>query len=154
MANTMQRTLVIVKPDGVQRGLIGPILARFEQRGLQLAALRLLQMDRALAEQHYGVHRGKAFFEGLVAYITSAPVVVAVLEGPNAVSVVRATMGATNAAEAAPGTIRGDFAVEIGRNLVHGSDSPESAAQEIALFFSPRDVLSYTRSVAPWITEG
>lgn len=154
MADTLQRTLVIVKPDGVQRGLIGPILHRLERRGLQIAALRLFQMDRSLAEQHYGVHRGKGFFEGLVSYITSGPVVVAVLEGPNAVSVVRATLGATNAAEAAPGTIRGDYALEIGRNLVHGSDSPESAAHEIALFFAPREVISYARSVAPWITEG
>ncbi|HWE63883.1 MAG TPA: nucleoside-diphosphate kinase [Chloroflexota bacterium] len=150
----MQRTLVIIKPDGVQRALVGPILERFERRGLQIVGMRLMQIDRALAEQHYGVHRGKGFFEGLVSYITSGPVVVAALEGPTAISVTRATMGATNAAEAAPGTIRGDFALEIGRNLVHGSDSPESAAHEIALFFRPDDLVSYTRAIAPWITEG
>jgi nucleoside-diphosphate kinase len=149
-----QRTLVIIKPDGVQRALTGAILERFERRGLQIAGMRLMQIDRALAEQHYGVHRGKGFFEGLVSYITSGPVVVAVLEGPNAVSVVRATMGATNAAEASPGTIRGDFALEIGRNLVHGSDSPDSAAHEIALFFRPDDLITYARAVTPWITEG
>lgn len=154
MASTIQRTLVIVKPDGVQRGLIGPILTRLERRGLQVAGLRLMQIDRDLAERHYGVHRGKPFFEGLVSYIISGPAVVAVLEGPNAVSVVRSTMGATNAAEAAPGTIRGDFALEIGRNLVHGSDSPESAKHEIDLFFPAEAIIGYTRSVAPWITEG
>lgn len=149
-----QRTLVIIKPDGVQRALAGAILERFERRGLQIAGMRLMQIDRALAEQHYGVHRGKGFFEGLVSYITSGPVVVAALEGPNAIAVARATMGATNAAEAAPGTIRGDFALEIGRNLVHGSDAPESAAHEIALFFRPDDLVSYDRAVTPWITEG
>lgn len=154
MGAPLQRTLVIIKPDGIQRGLVGPILERLERRGLQLAAMRLMQIDRALAEQHYGVHRGKGFFEGLVSYITSGPVVVAAFEGPNAVSVVRATMGATNAAEAAPGTIRGDFALEIGRNLVHGSDSPDSAQHEIALFFKPEELLSYQRSVLPWISEG
>jgi nucleoside-diphosphate kinase len=149
-----QRTLVIIKPDGVQRALVGALLERFERRGLQIAGMRLMQIDRALAEQHYGVHRGKGFFEGLVSYITSGPVVVAALEGPNAITVVRATMGATNAAEAAPGTIRGDFALEIGRNLVHGSDSAESAAHEIALFFRPDDLVTYDRAVRPWITEG
>lgn len=153
MAAAVQRTLIIVKPDGVQRGLIGPIISRFERRGLKVVALRLLQIDRALAERHYGIHRGKGFFEGLVSYITSGPVVVAVLEGANAVSVVRTTMGATNAAEAAPGTIRGDYALEIGRNLVHGSDSPESAEHEIALYFQPGDLIAYQRSVEPWISE-
>lgn len=148
-----QRTLIIVKPDGVQRGLIGEIILRFERRGLQVAGMRLMHIDAELAERHYGVHRGKPFFAGLVSFITSAPVVVAVLEGPNAVSVVRNTMGATNAAEAAPGTIRGDLALEIGRNLVHGSDSEESARHEIALFFQPNDVLSYGRAVEPWISE-
>jgi len=150
----VQRTLVIIKPDAVHRALVGAILERFERRGLQIAGLRLMQIDRALAEQHYGVHRGKGFFEGLVTYITASPVVVAVLEGPNAIAVVRTTMGATNAAEAAPGTIRGDYALEIGRNLVHGSDSPESAAHEIALFFRPDELLTYTRATAPWVMEG
>ena len=150
----MQRTLVIIKPDGVQRSLVGAILERFERRGLQIAALRLMQVPRELAERHYGEHRGKGFFEGVVSYMSSSPVVVAVLEGPNAVAVVRATMGATNAADAAPGTIRGDLALEIGRNLVHGSDSPESSAREIELFFRPEDLVSYERAVAPWIAAG
>lgn len=149
-----QQTLIIVKPDGVQRGLVGTIVDRFERRGLKIVAMRLLQIDRELAERHYGVHRGRPFFEGLVSYISSSPVVVAVLEGRNAVAVVRTTMGATNAAEAAPGTIRGDLALEIGRNLVHGSDSEESARHEIALFFKPEEIASYDRSVDGWISEG
>jgi nucleoside-diphosphate kinase len=149
----MQRTLVILKPDAVQRGLVGPILSRYEQRGLKIAGMRLILVDRALAEKHYGVHRGKPFFEGLVAYITSAPVVVAAMEGPNAIAVVRATNGATNAAEAQPGSIRGDFGLEIGRNLVHGSDSEETAAFELGLYFPPEDLLSYRRATDPWIIE-
>ena len=153
MAGT-QRTLVIIKPDGVQRSLVGAILERFERRGLQIAALRLMQVPRELAERHYGEHQGKGFFEGVVSYMSSSPVVVAVLEGPNAVAVVRTTMGATNAADAAPGTIRGDLALEIGRNLVHGSDSLESSEREIALFFRPEDLVSYERAVAPWIAAG
>jgi nucleoside-diphosphate kinase len=151
-ANT-QQTLVILKPDAVQRGLVGPILERFERRGLKLVAMRLIAIDRDLAERHYGVHKGKGFFEGLVTYITSGPVVVAVLEGANAIAVVRTTMGATNASEAAPGTIRGDFAVEIGRNLVHGSDSEQSARDEIALYFGAEDVVNYSRALDPWIFE-
>lgn len=148
-----QQTLIIVKPDGVQRGLVGTIIDRLERRGLKIVAMRMLHIDRELAERHYGVHRGKPFFEGLVTYISSGPVVAAVLEGRNAVAVVRHTMGATNAAEAAPGTIRGDLALEIGRNLVHGSDSEESARQEIALFFRPEDVVPYARSADAWISE-
>jgi nucleoside-diphosphate kinase len=148
-----QQTLVIVKPDGVQRGVVGTIIDRFERRGLKIVAMRMLQIDRELAERHYGVHRGRPFFEGLVSYITSSPVVVAVLEGRNAVAVVRTTMGATDAAEAAPGTIRGDLALEIGRNLVHGSDSEESARHEIGLFFRPDEIVSYGRSVDGWISE-
>jgi nucleoside-diphosphate kinase len=153
-ARETQRTLIIVKPDGVQRGLVGTILERFEGRGLKLVALRLMQIDRDLAERHYGVHRGKPFFEGLVAYITSSPVVVGVLEGPRAIAVVRSTMGATNAAEAAPGTIRGDFALEIGRNLVHGSDAEDTAAFEIGLYFQPSEIVSYERAIEGWIVEG
>jgi nucleoside-diphosphate kinase len=151
---TLQQTLVILKPDAVQRGLVGPIIHRFERRGLKIAAMRLIQIDQELAERHYGIHRGKPFFEGLVSYITSGPVVVVALEGPNAITVVRKTMGATNAAEADPGTIRGDYAVEIGRNLVHGSDSEASAATELALFFKPEDVVSYRRDTDRWIVEG
>src|SRR5947209_3877176 len=127
MNDRLQRSLVIVKPDGVQRGLSTAILQRLEQRGLKLVGLKLMQVTPELAERHYGVHKGKPFYEGLVSYITSGPVVVAAFEGPNAIAIIRATMGATNAAEAAPGTIRGDYAVEIGRNLLHGSDAPESA---------------------------
>jgi len=151
--SSLQRTLVILKPDAVQRGLIGPILQRYEQRGLKIVAMRLIQIDRDLAERHYGVHRGKPFFEGLVAYITSAPVVVAVLEGSNAIGVVRTTNGATNSSEAQPGSIRGDFGLEVGRNLVHGSDSEESAAFEIGLYFGANDIVLYRRSTDPWIIE-
>ncbi|MDB5057296.1 MAG: Nucleoside-diphosphate kinase [Chloroflexi bacterium] len=150
---TTERTLIILKPDAVQRGLVGPIIERFERRGLKIVAMRLMHIDRDLAESHYGVHRSRPFFEGLVSYITSAPVVVAVLEGRNAISVVRTTMGATNAAEAAPGTIRGDFALEIGRNLVHGSDSEQSASDEIALYFKAEDIVVYGRAIDPWVTE-
>ena len=151
--SSLQRTLVILKPDAVQRGLIGPILQRYEQRGLKIVAMRLVHIDLELAERHYGVHRGRPFFEGLVAYITSAPVVVAVLEGPNAIGVVRMTNGATNSSEAQPGSIRGDFGLEVGRNLVHGSDSEESAVFEIGLYFAANDIVSYRRSTDPWIIE-
>ncbi len=153
MSETLQRSLVIIKPDGVQRGLSSAILGRLEGRGLKIVGLKLMQVTRELAERHYGVHKGKGFYEGLVAYITSGPVVVACFEGPRAVAVIRNTMGATNAAEAAPGTIRGDFAVEIGRNLIHGSDSPESAATEVALFFNDGELVSYSRDVDRWIIE-
>ena len=153
MSERMQQSLVIVKPDGVQRGLCGAILARLEQRGLKIVGLRVMQVSRELAERHYGVHKGKPFYEGLVSYITSGPVLVAVLEGPNAIAAVRASMGATNPAEAAPGTIRGDYALEIGNNLIHGSDSAESAAHEIALFFGEQGLLSYRRAIDEWIGE-
>ncbi len=149
----MERTLVIVKPDGVQRGLIGTILGRLEQRGLKLAALKLAQLSREQAEGHYAEHRGKPFFEPLVGYITSAPVVLAVFEGRDAIQVVRNTMGATNPVNSAPGTIRGDFALEVGRNLVHGSDSPESAAREVGFFFSADELIGYTRDTDRWIHE-
>ncbi len=149
----MERTLVIVKPDGVQRGLIGEIIARFERRGLRIAALKLLQVSPELAQRLYAIHRGKHFFEGLIEYITSGPVVAMVLEGNDAIEIVRRTMGATNPAEAAPGTIRADFGLEIGRNLVHGSDSPEMAAYEIPLFFDEEEILSYPRDSDRWIFE-
>jgi nucleoside-diphosphate kinase len=151
--NTVQRTLIIVKPDAVHRGLIGTVIGRLEARGLRVAALRLLHIDRNLAEHHYAVHKGKPFFPGLVEYISSTPVAVAVFEGPNAVAVARATIGATNPAEAAVGTIRGDFALEISRNLVHGSDSVESANHEIALYFRPEEITDYRRAIDPWLTE-
>ena len=149
----MDQTLILLKPDAVQRGLIGTILGRLEARGLKIVALRLLQMDMALAEQHYGVHRERPFFSGLVDFITSGPIVAAVLEGKNAVEVVRQTMGTTDPAKAAPGTIRGDLGIDIGRNLIHGSDGEESAAKEIALFFGTEDLTAYQRSIDPWIIE-
>lgn len=149
----VERTLVIVKPDGVQRGLVGEIVGRLERRGLKIVAMRLRQVERELAERHYGEHRGKPFYAGLVDYITSSPVVTMVLEGPNAVATVRATMGATNPANAAPGTIRADLALEIGRNLIHGSDSPESAEREVGIFFGDDAVVSYGREVDRWIVE-
>lgn len=149
----MERTLVIIKPDAVQRGIIGPILTRLERRGLRFAAMRLIQISPELAARHYAVHKGKPFFDGLIEFITSGPVVVAVVEGRNAINIVRKTMGATNPAEAEPGTIRADFGLEIGRNLVHGSDGPETAAYEIALYFTEEEMLSYERAIDGWINE-
>ena len=149
----MQRTLVIVKPDGVQRALVGKILTRFEERGLKILALKLMQVDRDLAERHYAVHKGKFFYEGLVDYITSSPVAVMVLEGHEAVGVVRAMVGATRPWEAAAGTIRGDYAMMGLRNLIHASDSVETAAQEIALWFKPEEVHPYSRELDRWVNE-
>lgn len=149
----MQRTLVIIKPDGVQRGLIGEIVGRLERRGLKIVALRLRMIDRDLAERHYGEHKGKPFYAGLIDYICSGPVVTAVFEGPGAVAVTRTTMGATKPAEASPGTIRGDFSLMMGRNLIHGSDGPESAQREVDLFFGADGALNYTRNIDPWIIE-
>jgi nucleoside-diphosphate kinase len=136
-----ERTLVLVKPNGVARGLIGEVIARFERRGLVLKAARMLQVDRGLAARHYEEHVGKPFFEELVAFITSGPIMALVVEGPSAVSVVRTMMGATDPIKAAPGTIRGDFALDMGENVVHGSDAPASAEREIALYFRSEDIL-------------
>jgi nucleoside-diphosphate kinase len=149
----MERTLVIIKPDAVQRGLIGPILTRFERRGLRIAAMKLIQITPELAARHYQVHQGKPFYGALVEFITSGPVVVAVIEGTDAIHTVRKTMGATNPALAEPGTIRADFAIEIGRNLVHGSDGADTAAYEIPLFFTEAEIVSYERAVDAWINE-
>ena len=149
----MEQTLVLVKPDGVQRGLVGEIIGRLERRGLKLAAMKLMQVDEALAHRHYGEHVDRPFFAGLVSFITSGPVVAMAWEANNAVEIVRNTMGVTNPANAAPGTIRGDLGVDIGRNLIHGSDSAESAERELALFFAPEELLSYTRSNDGWIVE-
>lgn len=149
----MERTLILVKPDGVQRGLIGEIIARFERRGLKLIGLKLLRMDRALAERHYAVHKGKPFYEGLLSYITSAPVAAMVWEGPSAIALARQTMGSTQPGEAAPGSIRADFGMVVGRNLVHGSDGPETAAYEIPLFFKDSELTGWTREVERWILE-
>ena len=149
----MQQTLVLVKPDAMQRGLAGEIISRLERRGLKIVAMKMLQMDQALAKRHYAVHEGKAFFPGLLEYITSCPIVAIVFEGPRAIEAVRNTMGATDPVKAAGGTIRGDLALEMGRNLIHGSDSEESAEKEISLFFSPKEILSYSRQIDKWITE-
>ena len=149
----MEQTLVLVKPDGVQRGLIGEVISRLEQRGLKLVGLKLMQVDDALARQHYGEHADRPFFGGLVDFITSAPVVAMAWEADNVVEAVRNTMGQTNPTSSAPGTIRGDLGLDIGRNLVHGSDSPESAQRELSLFFSEDELLDYTRANDPWIKE-
>ena len=149
----MERTLIIVKPDAVQRGLIGAVLGRLEARGLKLVGLKLMAVDDALARRHYAVHEGKPFFPGLIQYISSSPVVVGVFEGRDAVAVVRATVGATNPVSAAPGTIRGDLALEIGRNLIHASDSPETAASEVALWFQPEELASWDRATDRWVFE-
>jgi nucleoside-diphosphate kinase len=149
----MERTLVIIKPDGVQRGLVGPILTRLERRGLRIAAMKLMQITPELASRHYKVHQGKPFYEPLVEFITSGPVVVAVIEGTDAIDTVRKTMGATNPALAEPGTIRADYGMEIGRNLVHGSDGADTAAYEIPLFFDDDEILSYERAIDHWINE-
>jgi nucleoside-diphosphate kinase len=149
----VERTLILVKPDAVQRGLTGEVLGRLEQRGLKLVALRLMHVDDALAKRHYGEHEGKPFFDGLVEYITSSPLVAAVFEGPNAIAAARQTMGVTRPTEAAPGTIRGDLALEVGRNLVHGSDGPESAEREIGIFFGDEALQSWPRDTDRWILE-
>jgi nucleoside-diphosphate kinase len=149
----VERTLVIVKPDGVQRGLIGEMILRLERRGLKLVGMKFMQITPELASRHYAVHKGKPFYEPLVAYITSSPVVVMVWEGKQAIEVARKTMGATNPVNAEPGTIRADFGVEIGRNLVHGSDGPDTAAFEVALFFREDELVSWTRSAERWIIE-
>jgi nucleoside-diphosphate kinase len=146
-----ERTLVLIKPDGVQRLLTGRILARYEERGFKLAGLKLIHVDRDLAERHYAIHREKPFFGSLVDFITSAPLVAAVLEGPNAIAVVRAMNGATRPNEASPGTVRGDFALETAQNLVHASDSPENAADEIALWFASAELLDYDREIDRWV---
>jgi len=150
---TMDRTLVIAKPDAVQRGLIGEIVTRIERRGLKIVAMKMMQIDEALARRHYGVHEGKPFFESLVAFVTSAPVVVMVVEGPRAIESMRGMMGATDPLKAAPGTIRADLALDVQHNLVHGSDGPETAAQEVALFFREDEILSWTHDLDRWVLQ-
>ncbi len=149
----MERTLIIIKPDAVQRGLIGEIIRRFEARGLRIAAMKFIQISDELAARHYGEHKGKPFYEPLIAYITSAPVVVMALEGKEAVAIARNTIGSTKPIEAAAGTIRGDFGMEVGRNLVHGSDSVTSAERELDLFFSPDELIDWGRDTDRWIFE-
>ncbi len=149
----MERTLVIIKPDAVQRGLIGEIIVRLERRGLRIAGMKLLQVSDELARKHYAEHEGKPFFPGLIKFITSGPVVVMALEGKDAIAITRATMGTTAPGKAAPGSIRADFAMDIGYNLVHGSDGPETAVQELALWFAEDELVSYQRVIDAWIYE-
>ena len=149
----MEQTLILVKPDGVQRGLIGEIIGRFEARGLKLIGMKFIQMSGELAGRHYAVHEGKPFYDSLVSYIISGPVVAMAWEGKGAIAAARSTMGATNPVAAAPGTIRGDLGMEIGRNLVHGSDSPENGAKEVALFFTGAELVSWNRGSDSWIRE-
>lgn len=149
----MEVTLVLVKPDGVQRGLIGEVIARLEKRGLRLIAAKFMQVSRELAEEHYAIHKGKPFYPGLIDYITSAPVMAMVWQGPQAIAAVRQTMGSTRPVEAAPGTIRHDFALQVGRNLTHASDSPENGETEVALWFDQSELVTWERSLDPWILE-
>ncbi len=148
-----ERTFALLKPDALQRGLAGLILARFERRGLKIVGLKLMRVSQQLAESYYAEHKGKPFYEPLMGYITSGPVIAMVLEGDGAVAIVRKMMGKTNSAEAEPGTIRGDFALTIGRNVIHGSDSLESAKREIGFFFKPEDLHEYKRIDETWIRE-
>ena len=150
----MERSLVLVKPDGVQRGLIGEIIARFERRGLRLVGAKFMQVSTELAEGHYGEHKGKPFYDGLISYITSAPVMAMVWEGSNAVAAIRQTVGSTKPVESPPGSIRHDFALEVGRNLVHASDKPETGEREVALWFKKEELVDWKRDVDGWIFEG
>ncbi|MCQ3938641.1 MAG: nucleoside-diphosphate kinase [Chloroflexi bacterium] len=149
----MERTLVLVKPDGVQRGLIGEVISRFERRGLRLVGAKFIRVSQSLAEAHYAEHKGKPFYNGLISYITSAPVMAMVWEGPNAVAAVRQTVGSTKPVEAAPGTIRHDFALEVGRNLIHASDKPETGERETALWFQADELVKWERATDAWVFE-
>jgi len=149
----VERSLVLVKPDGVQRGLIGEVIARFERRGLRLAGAKFMQVSQDLAKVHYAEHEGKPFYAGLISYITSAPVMAMVWEGPDAVAAIRQTVGSTKPIESAPGTIRHDFALEVGRNLIHASDKPETGVREVALWFKSEELVDWTREVDRWVFE-
>ena len=149
----MERSLVLIKPDAIQRGLAGIIISRIERRGIKIVAMKMLQMDINLAHRHYAIHQDKAFFNDLIKFITSSPIIAAVFEGENAVEVIRQSMGETNSAKASPGTIRGDFGLDVQHNLVHGSDSVENATKEINIFFSSEEILSYSRDIDKWLTE-
>lgn len=149
----MERTLVLVKPDGVQRGLIGEIISRLEIRGLRLVGAKFMEISQDLAETHYSIHKGKPFYDGLIRYITSAPVMAMVWEGPQAIKAVRQTMGATRPTEASPGSVRHDFGLDVGRNLTHASDSPETGVSEVALWFNPEELISWERDLDRWIFE-
>jgi len=149
----VERSLVLVKPDGVQRALVGEVISRFERRGLRLVAAKFMQVSLELAKSHYAEHEGKPFYDGLISYITSAPVMAMVWEGPNAVAAIRQTVGSTKPVESAPGTIRHDFALEVGRNLIHASDKPETGAREVALWFKSEELVEWTREVDKWVFE-
>jgi nucleoside-diphosphate kinase len=149
----VERTLLLIKPDAMQRGLAGEIISRMERRGLKIVGMRLMKVSKSLAKQHYAEHEGKPFYPGLVDYITSSPIIAAVLEGPNAIAAMRQTMGKTNPLEAETGSIRADFGLEKGRNLTHGSDSPASAKREIALFFGDMPPIAWKRDTDTWINE-
>jgi nucleoside-diphosphate kinase len=149
----VERSLVLVKPDGVQRGLVGEVIARFERRGLRLVGAKFMQVSQDLAKQHYAEHEGKPFYDGLISYITSAPVMAMVWEGPNAVAAIRQTVGSTKPVESAPGTIRHDFALEVGRNLIHASDKPETGVRETALWFTTEELVDWKRDVDRWVFE-
>jgi len=150
----IEQTFCMIKPDGVQRGLIGEVVSRFERRGIKICAMKMMKLPKELAERHYEEHKGKSFYESLVEFITSGPVVCVVLEGDNAVTLVRSMMGKTNPQDSPVGTIRGDFALHTSKNIVHGSDSPESAKREISLFFNDYEIHDYTRIDTPWLYEG
>jgi nucleoside-diphosphate kinase len=149
----MERSLVLVKPDGVQRGLVGEVISRLEHRGLRMVSAKFMRVSHDLAEIHYSIHKGKPFYDGLIDYITSAPVMAMVWEGPNAIAAIRQTMGSTRPTEAAPGSVRHDFALEVGRNLTHASDSVENGVKEVALWFKPSELVDWTREVDHWIFE-
>jgi nucleoside-diphosphate kinase len=149
----MEWSLVLVKPDGVQRGLIGEVIVRLERRGLRMVAAKFMQVNQELAKTHYAIHKGKPFYDGLIQYITSAPVMAMVWEGPNAIAAIRQTMGATCPTEAAPGSLRHDFALEVGRNLTHASDSVENGEKEVALWFKSAELVDWKRDVDRWIFE-
>ncbi len=149
----MERSLVLVKPDGVQRGLIGEVILRLERRGLRLVAAKFIAVSPELARIHYAIHKGKPFYDGLIRYITSAPVMAMVWEGPNAINAIRQTMGATRPTEAAPGSLRHDFALDIGRNLTHASDTVENGEKEVSLWFTPEELISWERAIDPWVFE-
>ena len=150
---SQERTFLAVKPDAVQRGLVGEIIQRFEKRGYKLVGLKMMQVSRETAETHYGEHKGKPFFDGLVSFITSSPIVAMAWEGNNVIAVARKMMGATNPQNAEPGTIRGDYAVDFGMNVIHGSDSPDSAQRELGIFFKPEELSGWERHIDRWIEE-
>jgi nucleoside-diphosphate kinase len=149
----LERTLVLIKPDGVQRGLIGEVFARLERRGLRLVGAKFLKVSQELAKTHYAIHEGKPFYDGLITYITSAPVMAMVWEGPNAIAAVRQTMGSTRPTEAAPGSLRHDFSLEVGRNLTHASDSVENGQAEVSLWFTDQELVHWERAIDPWVFE-